>query len=221
MSAPLFTHHAVCIPAVEIPDLVTGLQEHLLPGLQAGVYQACEGYRTSEGLGADELSFGLTAWSYPNRLFLDACEDGRIPLRKERYHGPLLGFGAFQVFHHRVARHASDDIHQSFPLRAKGLRQEWDHQQQLLFACQLDPSVPRPVVLAYAANPHDGLGWVYLTTVGNVYRNRVRSWDQVIPIWTPDSGIPQVPPQTPDLPPPETSPVPTLRRRRKTRVDEG
>ena len=171
---------------MELSDFVQPVQEHLLPLLDDAMDAAVERHGIAEGRGADSFSFGTDAWSLPARLFRDYCQSTECPFSLSSDKGCVLKIGDSTLRHHKVGHTEAEDINSSFPNGAHALVQEVS-QQLLLFPIEPD-ATSDDVVLAYMANPTDGLCAVYLATVGRVNNGKIVEWDQVVPVWS-RSGV--------------------------------
>ncbi len=180
-------HH----PAQDIDRLAEAVREHLLPILREGLDVCVARHRIARGEGADNISFGTDAWSVPARRFRDQVDDGAIPFAYDHHRwGCVLTYESFRIRHHRVGVSEQDDIRTSFPHNAKGLRTETEGLRQCEFDFGADSPAPvsEGIVLAYMANPDDGLCAAYLTTVKEMRKAEIRAWDQIVELWRRDAA---------------------------------
>lgn len=190
-------------PSDNIPESLIELTlEYLVPILEETLHICAERHTVGEGKGADGFSFGTDAWSLPARMFVEHAKEGSIPFDVVNEDGCALVYGQIRIRHHRVGETEHDDIAVSFPRNAKAASREAFHQFDLPFGDvpHGDPEEAGKVVLAYMANPVDGLCAVHLATVGQIRNGKIRAWDRTVEVWrrggVPLSGAgtaPQVP----------------------------
>ncbi len=166
--------------------LAKPVKQHLLPLLQESIRICLERHLLGEGRGADNFSFYTDVWSFPARLFKDRVEEAAIPFELVSHQGCVMSYEEFQVRHHRVGYSERDNIHMSFPHNASSLVSELNFKSQLALDFGDDfppPEAPIEVVLAYMANPQDGLCAIYLAIPGRVENGKIISWEATLEIW--------------------------------------
>ncbi len=207
------------------------VRRHLLPILRESIGICVERHQLAEGKGADNFSFYTDAWSLPARRFKDCIAEQTIPFTQENLLGCVLHYEQYQVRHHCVGWSEQDDIWDSFPKNANALSSEMKHQDQMLldFGEDLSPQAGSgTLVLAYMANPIEGLCSVYMATPKRVQKGRIVEWDKVTELWrrepVADESTDEQPAEDQKLSvsdtmtdkkhPAEESPIPVVRRRR-------
>ncbi len=177
-------------------DFAAPVQQHLLPLLREGLKVCMERHQLAEGRGADNFSFYTDAWSIPARLFKNNVADKTIPFTMQGFRGCVLGLGKYQLRHHCVGWAEDNDIRVSFPRNAGAMSQEVKIREQMLldFGEDFPPlTEPGTVVLAYMANPEQGLCAAYLATPKRVDNGRIMEWEEIIELWRRDSLLPPEP----------------------------
>ncbi len=173
-------------PQQALHQLVKPVEQHLLPILQDSIRICVERHQIGQGQGADNFSFYTDVWSFPARMLKDKIEDDSIPFELANHQGCVLSYPNFHLRHHRVGYSERDNIHSSFPHNASALALELNLKNQLTLDFGGDfpaPEAPTEVLLAYMANPLDGLCAVYLTIPGRLDNGRIVSWQAVLDIW--------------------------------------
>lgn len=166
--------------------LAKPVEQYLLPLLQDSIRICRERHLLGEGRGADNFSFYTDVWSFPARLFKDKVEDEAIPFAMASHQGCVLSYENFQVRHHRVGYTERDNIYNAFPHNATSLVLELNLKNQLTLDFGEEfppPEAPTEVVLAYMANPMDGLCAVYLAIPGRVENGKIVSWEDTLEVW--------------------------------------
>lgn len=205
-------------PDNQLDLLAAAIRQHLLSLLEDALDASVERHRIAEGRGADEFSFGTDAWSLPARRFRDCTREDEVPFKLLGEPGCVLKFGSIRLRHHRVGESEVDDIWQSFPGNAKAAGEEAAKQLALEFYFRTQ-EMPRPpqvgtTVLAYMANPTDGLCAAYLTTIRKVQKRKITAWSSVVELYRRDrNSLANLP--TKQRPPPETSPEVEIRLNKK------
>jgi hypothetical protein len=194
-----------------ISSLVDPIQEHILPLLELALKAAAERHQLTLGRGSDNFSFGTDAWSLPSRVFRNAVGDGLVPFTVENHVACILGFGDYRIHHHRVGSTERDDITTSTPTSAEAAALATERQMNFEFISPDDDELPttHTVVLAYMANPQDGLCAAYLATVGRVENGKIAEWGEVEQIWHREAGLMSI---SIALPKPEPPPAEQSRR---------
>lgn len=194
-----------------LDDLAEVVKTHLLPLLQDGLLACAERHLSAEGQGADNRSFCCDAWNLPARLFIDSIEDGSIPFKRRPGAGCTLLYGPYRLTHHRVGFSADDDIRTSFPNGAKSASKLASTQLELDFGDASEIPEPDIIVLAYMANPAEGLCAAHLATVSRVENNKIVAWQETLTLY--EKGTTSLPPSTltTDHAPAETAPPPLVR----------
>lgn len=170
--------------------LIDPVRQHLVPLLDTALAAAAERHQVALGRGADNFSFGTDAWSLPGRLFRDAAADGEIPFTVENHVACILGHEDYRIHHHRVGSTERDDIRTCTPARAEAAAQATERQMGFDFLeADIDEPKTKTVVLAYMANPQDGLCAAYLATVGKVEGGKIAEWDETVAVWSRDGSI--------------------------------
>lgn len=203
---------------LDITRLVPAVREHLVPILDDALSLCAERHLVGVGRGVDMFSFGTDAWSIPAHQFRAKCQDGSIPFELTGEPGCVLDHQGVRIRHHRVGLSEADDISVSFPRNAGAAGRESSKQMVLPLDgfAPIDP--PGTVVLAYMANPDDGLCAVYLATVGRVERGAICEWDAVEAVWSRDL-ITVTSTEPADVVATEETPTPIVRRREKRATD--
>ncbi|MCA9771665.1 MAG: hypothetical protein KC466_04605 [Myxococcales bacterium] len=201
------------MPTRGIPeDLIADVHAHLFPVLRGCLDAAQERHRVAEGQGASHWTFGSDAWGLPAERFRELAEAGEIPFAPAPEGIGALVWHGTRVRHHRVGWSEQDDIRQCFPKRGKALGFEAARQLSFDFGDAFVGDEAGTIVLAFMANPTDGLAAAYLCTVGEVRNRRVVAWDKVVTLWR--RGVVETPgPLFAARVPPERIPEPTVRRR--------
>jgi hypothetical protein len=171
-------------------------QTYLLPILRESLGVCVERHQLAEGRGADNFSFFTDAWSIPARRFKDSVAEQRIPFQMHGFRGCVLALGRYNVRHHCVGWSDRDDIRVSFPRNAGAMGQEVKIREQMLldFGEDFPPlNEPGTVVLAYMANPQEGLCAAYLATPRRVDNGRIVEWDEIVELWRRDFLLPPEP----------------------------
>lgn len=203
-------------PSTDLTDFAISVREHLLPILADAVETVADAHSKAEGRGADNYSFGSNVWSFPADRFKAEAREGQIPFVVLKEPGCVLGFEGKTIRHHKVGETQADDIRRSFPKKARAAAREGSPQQLDLFVRETSDS---PFVLAFMANPIDGLCAVYLARVGSVRNGKIKSWAETELVWKKDMVQADVLPSE-GLAPAERSPEPVVLRRRKEQVGE-
>jgi hypothetical protein len=207
-------------PTPPLHELVAPTREHLVPILEAALELCVERHALAEGKGADGFSFGTDAWSLPARVFADRAAEGAIPFDVSNIDGCQLVFGAVALRHHRVGERASDDIAQSFPRNAGAAGRGASRQLAFPFEPPWSEDTPA-VVLAYMANPAEGLCAVYLATVGQTSRGKITAWGETVEVWRRGDEAAPAEVAPPVSAPAETVAAPIVRRGPKKAKTHG
>lgn len=181
--------------------------EHIIPPLKRGLKGSAERHQLTLEDGSDNMSFGTDAWSLPARLIRERLKEGDLSLKISSRSGCVMLYGQYEIRHHRVGTSLNDDIRTSFPNGAKAVCDELGGEQfSFGFADTISP-YEKHVVLAYMANPNEGLCAAYLAIPARIENGKIVAWDTVIELYRrdaePDSfqnGIRS------DVPPAEKSP---------------
>ncbi len=182
-----------------------------------------------QGGGVDNFSFGTDAWSLPTRLFREGLDETPFSVAKtpgcvmrltrgdaaNGHEDCAIQYEDFELRHHKVGLSERDDIARSFPNGASAASQIHEGQLSIPFhdfdfGYQRD----RNVILAYMANPEDGLCAVYLTTIRETCRGRISGWSYVERVWL-RSEDDLLASEGYEIPGPEQAPTPQISRVRR------
>lgn len=208
-----------------LEELANIAKHHLVPILQETLHSAVERHIVSLGLGSSNHSFGNDAWVLPAGVFKERCQEDAFPFELETGSGCVLIHSGYRLRHHKVGSSVTDNIQNAFPKGAKAAAREWDQSKTQTSIFDFLPEKERSsfssdeIVLAFMANPEDGLAAAYMCTIGDVRDGKIAQWDQTIELWRLDGGldIPGTPSEGPVEPPVES---PTLRVVRKKKTEE-
>lgn len=208
----------------QLLDLVeSAVRQHILPILREAMSTCVERHSIGQGRGSDGYSFGTDAWSFPKRLFLDAAadEESGFPFRVDCSSGCVLQYDGLRLRHHSVGHSENEPIDEARPRAANALCSE---------TAQLDLFQPerthralsdRCIVIAYMANPSEGLCAVYLCTVDHVDEHgKIAAWAATRELWRLSDQYSALTPATEQVPLVST-PEPVVTRRRPPSIEDG
>lgn len=184
------------MPATDLNSLAELIRQHLIPELREAMNVCAERHRHYLGEGVDNISFGTDCWSITHRRFRTLAEQAKIPFELDGLRiGCAFHHNGFYLHHHKIGDSDQDDVWSHFPYHAHGTakaHQQHRCQLQLEFADEDVFPLPQTVVLAYMANPEEGLCAAYLTTVGklNPITHQITAWDQALELWRRDAISP-------------------------------
>ena len=153
----------------------------LVPLLKAALSATADRHQLTLEAGSDNFSFGTDAWSFPKHFFKSNLGDGTHFVMTSKG-GCVLRHGEYEVRHHRVGDSVIDDILTSFPKGAKAIVEDVKEQFSFEFI-KRDDVYKRHIVLAYMANPTQGLCKAYLAIPDRIENDKIEGWGKVVEIY--------------------------------------
>lgn len=156
-------------------------KRELVPLLKEALSASADRHQLTLEAGSDNFSFGTDAWSFPKHFFKTQLGSGTEFIVSSKG-GCVLLHGKYEIRHHRVGDSASDDIATSFPKGAKAI--VGDVQEQLSFEfIKEDEAYDGHIVLAYMANPNQGLCKAFLAVPNRIEKDKIEGWGKVVEIY--------------------------------------
>jgi hypothetical protein len=183
----------------------------LVPLLERGLVSCVERHRVGANDGVDEFSFGTDAWSLPASLFREGIAAKQIPFSLDGWPCVMKCEG-YVIRHHRVGPDESYDIQNCFPGNPCSAAEQHIKQIPIPFKDVGRPPETNSLVLAFMANPNDGLCAAYLASVGDVSGGKVNSWNAVVELWRRNRADSAA---APGVVAPEVSPRPVVRMKKE------
>lgn len=189
----------------------TRLRDAIVDKIEAATIEASRQYQPEVGWNAHVYGTAVYHFHWHGLAML---ADGGFGVRvtSKETSSPLdykLQIGDWVVACHRVASDAHTPIRSSFPSSPGGPgRMARENAEQLSLDLNDARNLPLNVVIAYASNPLDGLGAVYLCIPsGATEGGRINEWVHCEKIWVAAESEPL---GAADFPPPAPDPEPLL-----------
>ena len=161
-------------------------KNELVPLLHTALTAAAERHQLTLNAGSDSFSFGTDAWSFPQNFFKNHLSDSKGFIMSSKG-GCVLLHGKYEIRHHRVGDSVSDDITSSFPKGAKAIVEDVKEQFTFPFM-QTDNAYAGHIVLAYMANPAQGLCKAYLAVPNKIENEKIQGWGKIVEIYKLDDN---------------------------------
>lgn len=153
----------------------------LVPLLKEALSASADRHQLTLEAGSDNFSFGTDAWSFPKHFFKTNLGNG-TEFTVIAKGGCVLRHGEYEIRHHRVGDSITDDIFASFPNGAKATVDEVKEQFAFEFIRQ-DDVYKQHIVLAYMANPTQGLCRAFLAVPDRIENDKITGWGKVVEIY--------------------------------------
>ena len=204
---------------IDFKVLLYPLKEYIVPILDEAVSLCRERHLLGLEQGVDNYTFGTDAFGIVKNKVKAKIEDGQIPFHLTNKQGFVVAYKHYEFRFYKVGDSYDNDIHTSFPNNGRGACNDFN-SCQIPFDFGADFPEPQTLIVAYMANPIDGLCAVYLTEVGRTEKGHIVAWGKTEELYRLDTEETSADSEK-SLVPAEESPIPSIKRNKPGKWENG